>query len=556
MKKTLSYLIFFCLVITLLPGCAIRQDFGKRLDSIESYIDERPDSALAALDTLRSEKIRGRKDKAKFSLLYSMALDKTDCELTTDSIIAPAVDWYSRHGSPDERLKAYYYQGRIYENAGDFESAMESFLKAEKYAGQVKDCSAAGRLFFAKGRIYFSLFDIENALSNMKESGKYSLKGQNINNYALSLLNIANCHIVLSNLDSTKVYLDRIRPLLPDIDENKQSLYHSLVLDLKLNTYPDSTFYYIGQYLSNVKNPDLIDHLAVADAYLVSGHPDSALNAAHQYAQSGIDCDNDIRYQITLSDIYDSLGMDTESKEAYRRYVDLSDSVDMVIFEDSTRYVEEKYSDEIRLLKMRNQKNLLWLGLISILSASVAVIQWLYSVLKKRNTEKKQLEQERKRLEALISDISKERDMLTKTLRNGDHPDDIASDAIRKRLAVLDDFFASRIAAGNARDVKNVAENLEQLMSDREDFVYSTGMSYSIRYPEFVKYLQSHGLTTWETGYCCLYTMGLKGKEIGAFIRRSGYNNINSSIRRKLGIEKYSSRLDRFLMDKFKELSR
>lgn len=205
---------------------------------------------------------------------------------------------------------------------------------------------------------------------------------------------------------------------------------------------------------------------------------------------------------------------------------------------------------------MRNQKNLLWLGLISILSASVAVIQWLYSVLKKRNTEKKQLEQERKRLEALISDISKERDMLTKTLRNGDHPDDIASDAIRKRLAVLDDFFASRIAAGNARDVKNVAESLEQLMSDREDFVYSTGMSYSIRYPEFVKYLQSHGLTTWETGYCCLYTMGLKGKEIGAFIRRSGYNNINSSIRRKLGIEKYSSRLDRFLMDKFNELSR
>ena len=108
MKKTSLYFIPTLVVLTSLLGCTTQQDFGDRLLSIESYIDERPDSALAALDTLRSEKIRGRKGKAKYSLLYSMALDKTDCELTTDSIIAPAVDWHSRHGSPDERLKAYY----------------------------------------------------------------------------------------------------------------------------------------------------------------------------------------------------------------------------------------------------------------------------------------------------------------------------------------------------------------------------------------------------------------------------------------------------------------
>ena len=556
MKKTSLYFIPTLVVLTSLLGCTTQQDFGDRLLSIESYIDERPDSALAALDTLRSEKIRGRKDKAKFSLLYSMALDKTDCELTTDSIIAPAVDWYSRHGSPDERLKAYYYQGRIYENAGDFESAMESFLKAEKYAGQVKDCSAAGRLFFAKGRIYLSLFDLESAISNIKSAGYYSLKGGNTDNYVQSLLDISNMHLMLSDLDSVRIYLDSIPPYLPYIKEHRKSFYYQLLIELNSRQHPDSTSYYIGRYQCEIADPELIDWYSIANAYLVSGMPDSALDAIGKYAKSVPDCEKDIQYQIVLSNIYDSLGLYKESNEAYKHYIELTDSADMELYQKHADNIEEKYSDEIRLLKMRNQKNLLWLGLISILSASVAVIQWLYSVLKKRNTEKKQLDQERKRLEALISDISKERDMLTKTLRNGDHPDDIASDAIRKRLAVLDDFFASRIAAGNAQDVKNAAESLEQLMSDREDFVYSTGMSYSIRYPEFVKYLQSHGLTTWETGYCCLYTMGLKGKEIGDFIRRSGYNNINSSIRRKLGIEKYSSRLDRFLMDKFNELSR
>ena len=103
-----------------------------RLDSIEEYISEDPQRALDSLRTVSAGDIPGRENRARAALLHSMALDKNYIDVSSDSIISTAVDWYSRHGSPDEKLKAYYYQGRVYENAGDDEAAMESFVRAEE----------------------------------------------------------------------------------------------------------------------------------------------------------------------------------------------------------------------------------------------------------------------------------------------------------------------------------------------------------------------------------------------------------------------------------------
>ena len=63
-----------------------------------------------------------RKQKAKYALLYSMALDKNYIDLQSDSIIAPAIKYYERHGSHEERFLCYYYRARIYETAGDKEN--------------------------------------------------------------------------------------------------------------------------------------------------------------------------------------------------------------------------------------------------------------------------------------------------------------------------------------------------------------------------------------------------------------------------------------------------
>lgn len=526
-----------------------------RLDSIEEYISEDPQRALDSLRTVSAGNIPGRENRARAALLHSMALDKNYIDVTSDSIISTAVDWYSRHGSPDEKLKAYYYQGRVYENAGDDEAAMKSFVKAEEYAGYAKDHSTIGKVYFAKSRIYYSIFDTDLSMENMKQAMLNFLKSGDIENYTQALLDISiNC-IASSEPDSAMAYLDRAKQYLPQISNTGRNLYHSVLMELKSETVPDSSLFYIDLYRNSLQDKGDTDWYSLSRAFLSSGHPDSALAAISKYTEYAGDPENDILYQIAISEIYDSLGLDKESKEAYRRYVDLSDSVDMRVFNSRTRYIEEKHADEIQILKIKNHRKILWLGIIVYLVSSAAIIQTISLRIKKRTAENKRLEQEKEKLKEMISSISKEWDILKQIASgwSGETDDDVDS-FIGRRLGVLDDFFASRIAAGNAGDIKSAIKELENLMEDRDEFVYSTGMSYSVRYPKFVRFLQQHGLTPWETGYCCLYIMGLKGKEIGAFIRKSGYNNINSAIRRKLGIEKYGTRLDKFLLEKFNGL--
>ena len=137
-------------VILILSSCSARNQ-AHVLDDVESFISEDPERALSVIDSLSSSgELPGHGDKARFALLYSMALDKNYIDSTDDSLINVAVKWYRRHGSPDEKLKSYYYQGRIYQNAGDKESAMESFVKAEAYVEDAEDDIAAAHPEFIR----------------------------------------------------------------------------------------------------------------------------------------------------------------------------------------------------------------------------------------------------------------------------------------------------------------------------------------------------------------------------------------------------------------------
>lgn len=177
------------------------------LADIKSYIDEHPDSALKAINAIDTNDVRGRRVKAKYALLKCRALDKNNIDTTDVRLIAPAVEYYNRHGTAEDRAKAYYCEGRIKQNAKDYNSAIVSFTKAEENAEN------AGN-YYVKGLIQRCIADIYNhtyqqedelryhrmAYENFKKAGKLS-------HSRYELLNIANA---LQNqrkfTDSEKLY--------------------------------------------------------------------------------------------------------------------------------------------------------------------------------------------------------------------------------------------------------------------------------------------------------------------------------------------------------------
>ena len=71
----IRHLILLVSLTAVLFSCTPSQ-VEKRLLDVESYIMERPDSALAVLESMDRSLLANESDRARHSLLNAMALDK------------------------------------------------------------------------------------------------------------------------------------------------------------------------------------------------------------------------------------------------------------------------------------------------------------------------------------------------------------------------------------------------------------------------------------------------------------------------------------------------
>lgn len=134
-------------------------------------------------------------------------------------------------------------------------------------------------------------------------------------------------------------------------------------------------------------------------------------------------------------------------------------------------------------------------------------------------------------------------------------PDDKAMEVIRQRLAVLDKVLASHISSDD-KTYRISEDEIETLMSDREEFLISTKVVFKESHPEFISALEKKGLSDWEIGYCCLYTLGLKGKDVGEFIRKKRHYIISSEIRKKLGLGEHDTNIGIWLRNLLSEVEK
>ena len=165
-------LIVLFLTLGFLASCSSRQT-AATLNDVETYIQQRPDSALATIRTIDTTTLTTRSLRARYALLHAMALDKNWIDTTDVNVVMPAVEYYDRHPSDIRRAKAWYYLGRIQQNAGDRPEASISFMKAERYAEESDDVDFKGLICLAMSTIYSQTHLHEEALKYLEQT--YSL---------------------------------------------------------------------------------------------------------------------------------------------------------------------------------------------------------------------------------------------------------------------------------------------------------------------------------------------------------------------------------------------
>ena len=124
-------LLYIIVATMLLAACLGNGKERAVLDMAQSIINDDPDSALTLLDSLEpSSHDFSQEDLRRWQLLRLMAQNKCDTVFRSDSLQQELVKYYDRHGSPNQRMTAYYLLGRAYSDMGETPEAMQSYQEA------------------------------------------------------------------------------------------------------------------------------------------------------------------------------------------------------------------------------------------------------------------------------------------------------------------------------------------------------------------------------------------------------------------------------------------
>ena len=545
MKRLLTILLLgLCLV-----ACNRHSEHWATITAMERIIEERPDSVLNVLQAIDTDELVGDEERAKHALLLSMSLDKNYIDKTSFEVLQPAIDYYEDNGSATDKLRTYYYQGRIYQNAGNDAMAMEAFVKALSKGSQSNDILTKARTHFAQSNIYYDLYDFDNFIATNKSAAAYFKQAEDYNGYADCFNRIINGYTLKDEPEMALPYIDECKQMLDGLSILTLTDFYSSYITYLTNYGTEQEIdEIINQYTNSVPSSN-VDWLTIANAYYAMYRYNEALSILSQYDTEGNEY-KEKKYLVILYEVYRGLGDYKNTLETFEEYVDLFTNNILVKMQQDTKFVEERHALEMAKAKeteAKNKRTIAVLACVVALIGSLLVIMIIRRRLQISHAKNRELEVEKQKYEQLYADAIAERDALTKMVEDSSVREE-AKAVIKARLDVLNKVIISQIT-GTTSANKKAYEELELLLADKETFIESTRLTIEGNNPEFITALKQRGLTDEEINICCLYAIGLKGKDIKAYTSQPRHYNQSADIRHKLGLTESDTNLSIFIRD-------
>jgi tetratricopeptide (TPR) repeat protein len=380
-KRSLLYII---LILAVCLSC----HRNSALDSMESLVQEYPDSALSVLQGIRPSSIKGKGEKARYALLYSVALDKNYIDVDSDTTIIKAVRWYEKTGDRHHLMLSYYYAGRVEYNSANYAGATSYAQKAMDLAVQSSDSYYQGMICWLFGDIYYAnhnyikaRFFFDKADESFRESHKerYSF---------FSKCESAKMYLALGDYHKCDSVLNVVISSIDKEDSPLLSTYYSLAVRSRSIQ---------GKDAEAIETFEIWNRMAdKADPLTVYGQ------AAISYARTGdrkkaLEC-LDLSYmsasedQLPLVSSYSAsvLYIGKEYKQAIdslKKGYDYQNRVANIQFANSIDdALSEFYKSEARL---KEQKMNVRMALISFIALIIVMLSLAYYLLRKKEyTEK------------------------------------------------------------------------------------------------------------------------------------------------------------------------
>lgn len=518
------------------------------MNQAETLLDSRPDSALLLLNNLSDSDIIFWHHKARYALLKSAALDKNSIDTTTFEILLPALEYYHYLGGANDKLRAHYYAARIFQNKSRADRALIPLKKGIKAVDNTADVDSIylALSYREQARAYYALCDtVEYVNFCLKAASLYQQLGQK-NDEAEMLLNGLSGAAMLNNKPLADSILTQCLHVNPTQVENSTLLVrYKMVYALQFGSQDDiRSLLYLYK---NKHNSNSDTNLDLALAYSRLEENDSALKLLDSVKDSKCEYDT-LKYLTLAIELTEKSGNLTALPPLYKQYTQEINHRNQLHRIREKQAIEEYLQAELDFQDYKyTESRVLGLSVCGALFL-IAIITGLI-VCNRNNTIQKELNRERAKNyelanKQLLSNSEFLRQEIARMEQELEHTklSSEAEQALKERIEMFNSLLATHISK-NDLFYEVYSRWIESLMTDSNNLMNSTRLTLQASHPKFIKHFQDHGLTTDELNYICLYALGLKGKEVGAYLKKRSHVNMSSAIRKKLGIDQHETNL-------------
>ena len=475
--------------------------------------EKETDSAIAVMQEIKEPQNNlTDRDYALYALLLSEAMHrKQQLNAETDTLLLPAIKYFSESGDSLYAERALYCKAHLDRRLYRMKDAMQSFLKALLFLQGSGNDEQLYRVNTWLGVVCLNQEEYEGKMRYSKEALKAALRMDNLFYKNLALCDIAIGYYFLNRLDSALYYAqaaydaaiaDSLPSQLPHVYTDLGSIYAKMGENGKALEYIDKaiglrsrkdTLAILGLYADKV---DLFGKLGQYDS-------------AYHYFRKAVASPN-LATQADaynhMSGAYYKMGRRNEAYSLLLRFTELADSVRKQRHTAEVIALQELYKHEQlsvenlywRTQAAERQSNVYLMATLSLLSLWIASTIYFFYWRNRRR-----LVEQQHQLASQQEELHHQRQVTTENLQR--------MAEMEQKEARLKETFFRRL---NQRIVQEIEKGSNILLSDDdwEDIVQNA----DIIFDNFTRRLQQHypALNKEDLRYCCMVKMQLSQLEM------------------------------------------
>lgn len=475
--------------------------------------EKETDSAIAVMQEIKEPQNNlTDRDYALYALLLSEAMHrKQQLNAETDTLLLPAIKYFSESGDSLYVERALYCKAHLDRRLYRMKDAMQSFLKALLFLQGSGNDEQLYRVNTWLGVVCLNQEEYEGKMRYSKEALKAALRMDNLFYKNLALCDIATGYYFLNRLDSALYYAqaaydaaiaDSLPSQLPHVYTDLGSIYAKMGENGKALEYIDKaiglrprkdTLAILGLYADKV---DLFGKLGQYDS-------------AYHYFRKAVASPN-LATQADaynhMSGAYYKMGRCNEAYSLLLRFTELADSVRKQRHTAEVIALQELYKHEQlsvenlywRTQAAERQSNVYLMATLSLLSLWIASTIYFFYWRNRRR-----LVEQQHQLASQQEELHHQRQVTTENLQR--------MAEMEQKEARLKETFFRRL---NQRIVQEIEKGSNILLSDDdwEDIVQNA----DIIFDNFTRRLQQHypALNKEDLRYCCMVKMQLSQLEM------------------------------------------